>query len=365
MCGIAWIAKRGSAPIDRSQLDALLVGNMSRGRDATGLALMDKDGGIQVHKSAMAATGFITSKGYEDFLDKYLEGCQIAILHTRLMTTGHWSKHENNHPLQGEHVALVHNGMIGNYKEMFQTTGLEAKCETDSDILRAVVDVDGLSHLAIRNLSKVSGSAAIAVVDNRHPGQLLLGRSGNPLEIALTDDFAYGSSTRQPIYVANKQWRKDWGMYCGSNNSKLAWTVMPDNTACLIDLNKDGLQWHQEFKTSPYTTSYHHYNQADWDQWDRQFEDRYGPGTVQRVTVERPNLDMTPTGIEYKCPHCHDMVFVPKWLAHNKMHPEQLKCGKCDKFMKGARRYYAARAKGSNTKVSKEWQETRKETQNA
>lgn len=334
----------GSRPIQKEQLDALMIGLMSRGRDATGVALQEVNGEIHSCKHWDNAQVFIKSRRYEDFIEERLkENIITAIVHTRLATCGHWSKDENNHPLIGDNVALVHNGMIHNHKALFSQLQMEPKCETDSDIIRAMVDKDGLTRKTIREMGKLQGSAAIAVLDKREPGKLLIARSGNPLEVALTEDFVYGASLIQPIKVANRVWTTRWGFVAHCESARIHKVILPAETAWLIDINakEPGLQWHQEFKTAPYTHYWHNrWEEEDYrDFWKKNAGDK-GLEHQKRLATEvvtNPQLDMRSTGVEYKCPHCGKKTYVPMWLEGDKYSPEKLTCGNCHKYMNGAK----------------------------
>src|SRR2546428_2137046 len=185
ICGIAGVIKMASTNIGASQLDALLMGLEVRGRDAAGVCLMQDTPGasdpeILVHKNVGRAETLVKSKAYEDFLNTNLDDkTRIALIHTRAATKGHQSKNDNNHPLYSGVSAVVHNGILTNDDALFQQYGLERKAETDSDIIRAIVDREGLTRKAVRTLEKISGSVSSAIVDKRYRGKVLFLRSAN------------------------------------------------------------------------------------------------------------------------------------------------------------------------------------------
>lgn len=373
MCGIGFIVRMGDSPIDKTQLDAMLIGLQRRGQDASGVALQRRDGEIHVYKTANAASRFVEMQSYKSFLSEKLDNeVVIALVHTRHMTTGHWSDNKNNHPLEGEHVVMVHNGMIANYRSLFEKLSLEPRCQTDSDIMRAILDKHQLDRAGVRELEKVQGSAAIAVLDRRKPGQLLIARSGNPIEVALTEHFIFGASLMQPIFVANKSWRKKWGFYAHTNSSKLERVIMPTETAWLIDraptAGEPGVQWHQEFKLD---SGWSGGVSCNWsDEHDLDWEKKWADGTYQALCdcghmraahkgddktgvcwistckckaykskfakEKEPELDMSPTGVEYECGWCKKVNYVPMYLNKDKYSPGKLTCSHCERYMTNA-----------------------------
>ena len=281
MCGISGIRRYGDIPIDPISIQLLLTGMEHRGNDATGIVLQQKDGEIVLCKDNVPAWLFVTGKMYEEFLNEHLnDGTVSVLLHTRAATTGNPIKPENNHPMFYDKCAVIHNGMISNDDTLFRTLELERRAETDSDILRAIVDKWGITKEGVNKLNLVSGSAAIAVVSPDEPGKLLLARSGSPISIGSTPEMFVFASEKNIIHRAMRPWIKRFGIDFQVQSLQMAFSPFPDDTAWLLGPN--GLEWHQRFdtligqyKTPGYERTYTDYSNRQ-DKWkaDAEWEER-------------------------------------------------------------------------------------------
>ena len=252
MCGIAGLLRMGKQPINPLHLKQLAVRIQHRGMDATGLALQDESGEIFVHKAQKQAWAFVTGDDFKNFINERLtENTVAAILHTRAWTVGPPHVHENNHPMFSGKAAVVHNGFISNHSALFDSMKLERGAETDSDIIRAIIDEHGISHEALKELNRMSGGAAIAALHPEYPGKILLGRSGNPLIVGATEDFFAFASTKDAIYHALRPWVKRFGIAMQLFKTQISYVPMALNTAWFFD-NKKGLMWHAPFDVRGY-----------------------------------------------------------------------------------------------------------------
>ena len=256
MCGICGVRRFGPTPISIDMINIMLIECQKRGNHATGVAIQQVDGAIHVHKSDDPAWEFVASPGYKEFMEAQLKGDSVAVLgHTRMATQGSPADNNNNHPMFAGKTAVVHNGVITNDDWQFREMKLERKAETDSDIIRAILDTDGFTVRAINRLAKLSGSAAFAAVSTDFPGKLLLGRSGGPIELATTDDHLLWASTRDAIHKALRPYEKKFGfMMRKLKYSDASFITMQNDSAYLIgDQPKpddDWLEWHQEMRIS-------------------------------------------------------------------------------------------------------------------
>jgi glucosamine--fructose-6-phosphate aminotransferase (isomerizing) len=169
-----------------------------RGYDSAGMALIDNDHNLQMHKYSGKVAALEEAQRLMP-----LAGC-IGIAHTRWATHGEPSA-ANAHPhVAGERVALVHNGIIENHaalREELVAEGVEFLSETDTEVIVHLIHRaldNGLSLLdAVREtVSRLQGAYAIAVLDNRHPDQVMVAREGSPLVlgVGIGETFA-GSDT--------------------------------------------------------------------------------------------------------------------------------------------------------------------------
>jgi glucosamine--fructose-6-phosphate aminotransferase (isomerizing) len=205
MCGIVGITG------DKQVAEILVEGLRRleyRGYDSSGVAVVD--GGLHVVKS----------KGKMNALEAEMKRRDLpgtcGIAHTRWATHGAPNT-INAHP-HTDHsgdVAIVHNGIIENYKVLktqLESNGHTFASETDSEVLAHLIGhhYDGCLETAVRKvLSLVEGTYGIAVVHRAQPDTIVGARKGSPLVVGVGDGCNYLASdvaailgeTRQVIYL--------------------------------------------------------------------------------------------------------------------------------------------------------------------
>ncbi len=145
----------------------------------------------------------------------------VGIAHTRWAT--HGAPNENNaHPHATEKVAVVHNGIIENFRELREElTGLGhvMRTETDSEVIAHLVTAEldkGASpqQAAAAALKRLDGAFAIGILFAGH-GDLLIGaRRGSPLVVGYgegemylgSDALAIGPLSNRICYLAEGDW---------------------------------------------------------------------------------------------------------------------------------------------------------------
>lgn len=210
MCGIAGLhikpSAKGKVPAGRL-MDWLLLGIEPRGKDAAGYLSVGFDHSVTMDKEAETASVFIKDR-------KPIKGHPQTILaHTRAATQGSPSNNANNHPVQYGTVFLVHNGWILNDVELFAETEMEVTAEVDTLAIAAMLwdqcDGAGWANGTEPALSKLEGAVAIAAIDIKQPGEVLLARGNHsPLWYIETGDFFMWASTVQAMRTA---WAKVYG----------------------------------------------------------------------------------------------------------------------------------------------------------
>ena len=149
--------------------------------------------------------------------EKPLEGT-IGIAHTRWAT--HGAPNEiNAHPHANDKVAIVHNGIIENFKELRESLsqkGHKFVTETDSEVIVHLISQfieegnDGI--IAVRkSLKKLQGAFALGILIAGKDEQLIAARKGSPLAIGFGKDEMYLGSdalalaplTDRIIYLEN------------------------------------------------------------------------------------------------------------------------------------------------------------------
>ena len=216
MCGIVgYSGTQSAAPILLNGLKRLEY----RGYDSAGLALASSEG-IRVEKSEGKVANLVAQMG--DFEEvPSLGGATSGIAHTRWATHGPPTT-VNAHPHAacpvGEaisRVALVHNGIIENYKNLkarLEEQGRVFLSETDTEVLAHLVDsvYEGDLVKAVTSaLNQVEGTFGIACIAADEPGVMVVARRGSPIVIGLGENETLVASdasailryTRQVIYL--------------------------------------------------------------------------------------------------------------------------------------------------------------------
>ena len=211
MCGIIGIL--GRAPVAEQLVDSLKRLEY-RGYDSAGVATLEGD-----HLDRRRAEGKL--KNLEAKLAKSPLMGHVGIGHTRWAT--HGKPTENNaHPHSTERVAVVHNGIIENFRELRQELekkGTVFRTETDTEIVVHLVD----SHLAkglgpveaVRaTLSQLRGAFALGFIFAGEDDLLIGARNGPPLAIGYgdgemylgSDSIALGPFTDTVAYLEDGDW---------------------------------------------------------------------------------------------------------------------------------------------------------------
>lgn len=312
MCGIAGVRRFGTDPINAAELKTLLCSLEYRGNHATGVALMTPDG-IKIHKEPVPAWSFIALPETEAFFDEYLEAASMALLHTRFATQGSPEDNRNNHPFFVDNTAIVHNGSINNHTFLFNDMKLKRSCETDSDIIRAVLDEKGLNAEGLTSLTRMTGSAAIAAFSMDDPDKLLLARSGSPLVYGTSEDKLWWASDMQAIQRAVRPWVRQHGLMARKPRTDVGYFTVPDHTAYI--LSAEGLDLRREFKTCvSYRAPVYTVN-TNYADKKRGFKEETARKRRQAiaatVSVTQPQV-FTKRGALCPNPKCRSMCLIPR-----------------------------------------------------
>jgi glucosamine--fructose-6-phosphate aminotransferase (isomerizing) len=200
MCGIVgYIGKKDAFPILIKGLRRLEY----RGYDSAGVALINDNGDLNVCKTKGKVDNLV-----EYCNDKNVSG-SVGIAHTRWATHGEPSA-VNAHPHYSEskNLAIIHNGIIENYadlKEKLKAKGVTFRSDTDTEVLVQLIEyvmerkqLDLLTAVQVA-LYQVIGAYAIAIIDKRHPDQIIAARKQSPLVVGIGDDEFFLGSDASPI----------------------------------------------------------------------------------------------------------------------------------------------------------------------
>lgn len=327
MCGIGGFRRFGDQPITRDQIELLMVSLQHRGNDATGIAIMNPgEKTVRVCKGDEPAWNFMKTQTFGKFIEAHLhEDTNIVLVHTRAATKGSPRKLENNHPMYFDKSAVTHNGVVTNDDILFRDLNLTRHAETDSDILRAIVDKEGLNKAVIRKLARCNGSVACAAITPDQPEHLLLVRSGSPLVLAAYNEVLVWASEKQSIHQAMRPWIKKWGLNFQVQTPNIGFLTMADHSAWLF--GPKGLEWHDECKTAfhyvePRRAVWENYNERQ-DKWNK--EDK----KVNLVNMITPPSGEKVGRLRVRCDGCSQMVKLTPEQAEKGL--ENMRCSKCKK----------------------------------
>ena len=211
MCGIIGIL--GKAPVAPLLLDGLKRLEY-RGYDSAGIATL-ANGVIERRRAEGKLVNLVELTAREPVAGT------IGIGHTRWATHGRPTE-ANAHPHATERVALVHNGIIENFRELREeltALGHEFETETDTEVvvhlLSDYLDQQMTPQEAVAEaLVRLEGAFALAIIfAGRH--DLMIGaRCGNPLAVGYgegemflgTDALALAPLTDRICYLEEGDW---------------------------------------------------------------------------------------------------------------------------------------------------------------
>ncbi len=211
MCGIIGILGRGeAAPILLEGLKRLEY----RGYDSAGIATL-VNGAIERRR----AEGKLANLAAR--LDEMPIAGTVGIGHTRWATHG-VPNEANAHPHATDRVAIVHNGIIENYKDLraeLIAKGCDLASDTDTEVIVHLITqemVDGKSPTEATSavLRRLDGAFALAIIFSGHHDLMIGARRGSPLAVGFgegemflgSDALALAPLTDRIMYLDDGDW---------------------------------------------------------------------------------------------------------------------------------------------------------------
>ena len=211
MCGIIGVIGKGD--VTQSIFDGLKRLEY-RGYDSAGIAT--------IHNGQLDRR---RAEGKLDALRETLASSplsgSIGIGHTRWATHGP-AITANAHPHLSERVAVVHNGIIENYKELKETLiadGISFSSDTDTEVIAHLFSQnlnghDEIRQAAARTFAALEGAYAIALIIDGNEDEVIVARKGSPLAIGHgdgemylgSDAFALAPFTNRVCYLKDGDW---------------------------------------------------------------------------------------------------------------------------------------------------------------
>ncbi|MCS6770967.1 MAG: glutamine--fructose-6-phosphate transaminase (isomerizing) [Kiritimatiellae bacterium] len=209
MCGIVgYVGRQNAVPLLIDGLKRLEY----RGYDSAGLAVVS-DGGLAVRRSVGRLTAL------EEKLVLEPVAGRPGIGHTRWATHGAPTE-QNAHPHTDDsgRIAVVHNGIIENYKELreeLESSGHQFKSQTDTEVIPHLIarelsrGAPDVLAAVRRSLSRARGAYALGILSADEPDRIIAARQGSPLIVGLAEGEYFIASDvpailnriRQVIYL--------------------------------------------------------------------------------------------------------------------------------------------------------------------
>ncbi len=194
MCGLAGLllypAQHSAA--DWQELREIftrnLVFNEERGRNASGVALIQLDGSYRLLKGPWPASELVRMDEYQHLMSQIDRETVCLLGHARMPTKGSSQYNVNNHPIVVGQTIGIHNGFIRNDDFLFARYELPRSGEVDSEIIFRLLDsINPLNYngtyclLVRKRINLLDGLFATLSVDLRQPTKLLVLKNLMPL----------------------------------------------------------------------------------------------------------------------------------------------------------------------------------------
>ena len=179
MCGIFGAVISKKSKMNDSEISNIikLLSSYSetRGRDSSGFAFVDSTSqNINVLKSNQKVTSLIESEKFQNLQQSSLKSFRVSgqlsfMGHSRLVTNGSHLNQYNNQPVVKDNIITVHNGILVNYKELWESNkSINQEYQIDTEVFNSLVNYynsnDSNFLEAFRlSLADIEGTASLAV----------------------------------------------------------------------------------------------------------------------------------------------------------------------------------------------------------
>lgn len=182
MCGIVGALALNSWGLlhkEKSVVEEMLIADVLRGKDGTGLAIWDNNQEVRTLKVGDHPFSLFADKQYSPFWEKHKQTkhTDLAIIgHNRAKSVGSVST-DNAHPFRHGHITMVHNGTLRQYSQLPNFKDFEV----DSQALCHAIAEIGIDEA----LAKTHGSYAIVYFDDKEGTINFIRNKERPLSMAV------------------------------------------------------------------------------------------------------------------------------------------------------------------------------------
>jgi len=176
MCGLAGIINSKESK-DKNIMEGMFAWISVRGTDSSGVIGINNQNKCFIYKQPKASYLLINDKPYNMIKDT----CNTILCHTRMMTKGHYSKNNNNHPVRYNDWIVNHNGYLYNWNSSNKYSKLKQH-DVDSEYIPLIAhecnldvnDYDSIDKF-LKDLSTLTGVYAFTLVNMKQPRYVYIG----------------------------------------------------------------------------------------------------------------------------------------------------------------------------------------------
>ncbi|MBG0860306.1 MAG: hypothetical protein IQL11_12450, partial [Bacteroidales bacterium] len=253
MCGIFGLLIRPNTDYPdysiRKVFQKLARVSEARGKDSSGITFLIKElNSIDLIKGDIRIKELLNSNELKDSFEKslisYKQGNGFSAFgHARLVTNGSQLHEENNQPVFKENILIVHNGIITNLDQLWQTNpDIKREYLIDTEIIPALLgknlrDSTNLASIFKKSLSKIEGTFSVGVMFN-DLDQFVLATNNGSLYY-LTDNKTYIAFASEWFFLHKVTRTPSFRSFHGSH----AIQQLPANKGIIIDLDSLNLAY--------------------------------------------------------------------------------------------------------------------------
>lgn len=174
-----------------------LLANEKRGRDASGVAVRQRNGRLHLHKAPISAHKLIAAPVYQQLWQQVNDQTTLILGHARYPTKGQPAINANNHPLVVDQVCGIHNGHVKNDDALFARHHYPRQAQVDSEIIFRLLNQIApqpdqpavYMQQAANQIRPLRGIFTFLANDQRAPHQLVALKHTNPISVYYHPDW--------------------------------------------------------------------------------------------------------------------------------------------------------------------------------
>ncbi len=176
----------------------LFLLNQARGKDAAGLAMVQRNGTYSLFKRPGPAAKLVMEGKYDEIIGRLDNGTTCILGHTRWKTRGTEANSLNNQPIRAGAVIGTHNGTILNADRLFKRYRLRRTAETDSEFIFRLADKKSIQDFEVC-IRDVRGGMSAVFTRTSAPDTVLAIKGNKPLTLWYHKGF-------RAVFYSSEEW---------------------------------------------------------------------------------------------------------------------------------------------------------------